>query len=113
MSHLMEMPEEFVKLVSDMADPAVDKVASNLGMDVGDYFLDYGLTDVKAQKRLGVYLDYILAHKDSKDRTSALWVELDKVGAFGGVTRELKFFARMRDAIRKRQTVKTQKPQRR
>ena len=113
MSHLMEMPEEFVKLVSDMADPAVEKVAGNLGMDAGDYFLDYGLTDVKAQKRLSAYLDYVLAHKDSKDRTSALWSELDKVGAFGGVTRELKFFARMRDAIRRRQTVKPQKPQKR
>ena len=109
MSHLMETPEEFVKLISDMADPAVEKVAGNLGMDVGDYFLDYGLTDVKAQKRLGAYLDYILAHKDSRDRASALWVELDKVGAFGGVTRELKFFARMRDAIRRRQSVKPQK----
>jgi hypothetical protein len=109
MSHLMEMPEEFVKLVSDLADPAVEKVAGNLGMDTGDYFLDYGLTDVKAQKRLGAYLDYILAHKDSRDRASALWRELDKVGAFGGVTRELKFFARMRDAIRKRQTVKAQR----
>ena len=109
MSHLMEMPEEFVKLVSYLADPAVEKVAGNLGMDVGDYFLDYGLTDMKAQKRLGAYLDYILAHKDSRDRASALWSELDKVGAFGGVTRELKFFARMRDAIRKRQTVKAQR----
>jgi hypothetical protein len=109
MSHLMEMPEEFVKLVSDLADPAVEKVAGNLGMDTGDYFLDYGLTDVKAQKRLGAYLDYILAHKDSRDRASALWRELDKVGAFGGVTRELKFFARMRDAIRKRQMVKAQR----
>lgn len=105
----MEMPEEFVKLVSDLADPAVEKVAGNLGVDAGDYFLDYGLTDVKAQKRLGAYLDYILAHKDSRDRASALWRELDKVGTFGGVTRELKFFARMRDAIRKRQTVKAQR----
>lgn len=105
----MEMPEEFVKLISDMADPAVEKVAGNLGMDTGDYFLDYGLTDMKAQKRLGAYLDYILAHKDSRDRASALWIELDKVGVFGGVTRELKFFARMRDAIRKRQTVKAQR----
>ncbi len=109
MSHLMEMPEEFVKLVSDMADPAVEKVAGNLGIDAGDYFLDYGLTDVKAQKRLGIYLDYILAHKDSRDRDSALWGELDKAGTFGGVTRELKFFARMRDAIRRRQTVTPRK----
>jgi hypothetical protein len=106
MSHLMEIPEAFVKLISDMADPAVEKVASNLGMDTGDYFLDYGLTDLKAQKQLGTYLDYVLAHKDSRERGSALWRELDKVGAFGGVTRELKFFARMRDAIRRRQTVK-------
>lgn len=78
----MEMPEEFVKLVSDLADPAVEKVAGNLGMDAGDYFLDYGLTDMKAQKRLGAYLDYILAHKDSRDRASALWIELDKVGVW-------------------------------
>ena len=63
MSHLMEMPEEFVKLVRDMADPAVEKVAGNLGMDTGDYFLDYGLTDMKAQKRLGAYLDSILAQQ--------------------------------------------------
>jgi hypothetical protein len=87
----------------------VEKVAGNLGMDVGDYFLDYGLTDVKAQKRLGAYLDYILAHKDSRDRASALWRELDSAGTFGGVTRELKFFARIRDAIRRQQAVKLHK----
>ena len=106
MTHPVEMPEEFTQLLSDINDPAVAKVAANLGVDVSDYFLDYGLTDPRAQKRLSAYLDYILTHKDNQDKAGPLWRELDKVAEFGGVSRELKFFAKMRDAIRKRLNAK-------